>query len=122
MKSVTKLVAGAVIGLASIGPAAAVLPHEGNYTTKQMAGMAVGYLSTPAARACAESATAGEKLLDQLVTRYGFDKDDFEEDSPFGKAFVAKGRRIAEEDSRAPGFCQDVKSEIEEDGVELLPH
>lgn len=122
MKPSIKLVLAIALALIPAGRADAVIPHEGDYTPKQMAGMVVGYLSTPAARACADSAAALEKLLDRLVTHYGFDKDDFEEDSRFGKAFIAKGRRIAEADARDPGFCQDVKFEIEEDTVELLPH
>lgn len=122
MKTGALLVLSAAICLAAASPATAVLPHEGNYTTRQMAGMVIGYLSTPAAQACAEARAAAETLLGQLVTHYGFDKDDFEEDSRFGKAYVAKGRRIAEADARAPGFCQELMSEIQEDTVELLPH
>jgi hypothetical protein len=110
------------LGCLAVGPALAVVPHEGNYTSKQMAGIAVGYLMSDPVKTCAQSAEAAETLLGKLIAHYGFDKDDIEEDSAFGKRFIAKGRKIAVKDAHDPTFCQDVEFEIEEDGVELLPH
>lgn len=104
------------------GTALAVIPHEGNYTSKQMAGMVVGFLSSDEARRCGKTVGKADALVGRLINYYGFDKDDVEEDSPFGKRYVAKGRIIASQDARAATFCEDVDFEIQEDTVELLPH
>jgi hypothetical protein len=115
-----------VLGLACAGAvcaaAHAAVPHEGNYTTKQMAGIALGYLMSDEARTCHATVDAADKLIGKLMEHYGFDKDDIEGDSPFGKRYVEKGRKIAHADSHDQTFCQDVDFEIQEDSVELLPH
>lgn len=103
-------------------PAAAEIPHEGNYTTKQMAAIVWGYLSAPETRRCNAIAREAESMSSKLETRYGFAIEDFEEDSALGKRYVRMGRSIAAKDARNGDFCDDVKSEIDQAGAELLPH
>src|SRR5919206_3947780 len=100
------------------GAALAVLPHEGNYTTRQMAAITYGYLTADQTARCTAIRARIDKLAGEIERRYKFGLDEIEQNTPFAKRYVGLGRRIAAKDSRDASFCDDVGSEIDEATVE----